>query len=902
MSRTLVVGGAALTLALAAPPAAADDALGQRRELFGLDPPAPPAVVVDCADGEAAPCVRATDPIDDDAAPALRTRLRPDERWALPGVDASIDGLAGLALGLGRDDAGVTAGGATGLDNRWTIGGAPIEHVRTGGLELRVPLLFVRQLDVRAGGATAADRIGFGAAVDVGLLDGADARTDQVRAVGWIGLGAARPRPAPLPGTYQVATGTFDPARASQVAISARGPLSRLGAALGGRAWYAAGLGATLLDLGYTRRATRLVDADADGQPDRDGAALVTEPVATTGLPELGATVPVMVRLGAARGPHHLELDLVGALAEDVRMNPMATPGAAGVDRRSGALAATLRWRGRWGRTRARVLAGWYTSRLAESPRVGSATTPQVQTAFIPGPVTLPNDPALAAGCSDGDGDPYPGVPNCPVPIGWFARGGAGLLVDQASDRPVVRLDLDRRLGDHVVRTGALAEDARTVHTLRYSGDVLTRSLFEGHRDEVRFAELGSGDGFEVCDSETGATCRAVASARLTYRTRQLAAYLQDDWRPLPGLVVTAGARWEQTQLGGAVRLRDQVAPRLGMAWDPADRGRVRVFASLGRSFLAVPTGLGEAVVARAITTRVSDSPFGTSRVLDDGAVTRVASTLEAPFADQVALGASASVVDRLWLTAWADRRWVRRGLEDVAGIGLTNPASAGTSARRQATTLAAELRTGGEPLWLRLAYAHTRARGSWLGPYDPRQGVTLYTGDDFDDGAANLDGLLPGDSRHRVLAEVVVRGALGRHRWSIGSRGLVASGRPLSVLAPSDAGTVYLLPRGLAGRLGHTSTLSAMATLGLAGRLRGIELFVDASNLMRRADATAVSEVYTPGGVRPIDGGDRADLVFLKREDADAGASPAPRSAGYGQPTGYQAPLVVVVGARAGF
>ncbi|HTO88939.1 MAG TPA: TonB-dependent receptor [Thermoanaerobaculia bacterium] len=72
-------------------------------------------------------------------------------------------------------------------------------------------------------------------------------------------------------------------------------------------------------------------------------------------------------------------------------------------------------------------------------------------------------------------------------------------------------------------------------------------------------------------------------------------AYLQDSWRPSPGLTVNIGLRWDAEQLidyTGSTRLRfnQEWQPRLGVAWDPWKDGRTKLYAFAGRFFYRIPT------------------------------------------------------------------------------------------------------------------------------------------------------------------------------------------------------------------------------------------------------------------------------------------------------------------------
>jgi len=92
----------------------------------------------------------------------VRTWLPTTYVLRLPVGDARHDDVADFAMGASRDDVGVTFGGATGLENTWTIDGAPIENLATGNVDTRIPLAFTRGLWVTAGGFAARDRAGLG--------------------------------------------------------------------------------------------------------------------------------------------------------------------------------------------------------------------------------------------------------------------------------------------------------------------------------------------------------------------------------------------------------------------------------------------------------------------------------------------------------------------------------------------------------------------------------------------------------------------------------------------------------------------------------------------------------------------------------------------------------------------
>jgi hypothetical protein len=76
---------------------------------------------------------------------------------------------------------------------------------------------------------------------------------------------------------------------------------------------------------------------------------------------------------------------------------------------------------------------------------------------------------------------------------------------------------------------------------------------------------------------------RAVGNSRIDMRNRELAGYLQDDWRVRPGLTLNLGLRYEYygvpgekyNRIGNLYEYdRNNLAPRLGFAWDVAGSGR----------------------------------------------------------------------------------------------------------------------------------------------------------------------------------------------------------------------------------------------------------------------------------------------------------------------------------------
>ena len=174
------------------PPAArADDPPNGRaenpRDVFGL-PPAPTraenlrdvfglprtAAAPSCGDGLVFGCAVATDALDPATPYALSTWLSRDYLRRLPVADATQDLVASYALGAFRDEAGVVIGGASGLENRWTIDGAPADNLRTGAADTLVPIQFLDGIWVSAGGFSARDRATTGGTIDARLRRGTE--------------------------------------------------------------------------------------------------------------------------------------------------------------------------------------------------------------------------------------------------------------------------------------------------------------------------------------------------------------------------------------------------------------------------------------------------------------------------------------------------------------------------------------------------------------------------------------------------------------------------------------------------------------------------------------------------------------------------------------------------------
>jgi hypothetical protein len=316
----------------------------------------------------------------------------------------------------------------------------------------------------------------------------------------------------------------------------------------------------------------------------------------------------------------------------------------------------------------------------------------------------------------------------------------------------------------------------------------------------------------------TGATCVPARESSIRFRTRSIAAHAGDSWRPIDGLVVDGGLRWESMEVGDAIQFRHQLAPRVGAAYDFLGGGRSRVFAGAGRVFAVLPAGIGETVIDGPVQRRIIEvTGFTPVRSLEGDPALPVDGDVTPMYVDEVVAGVEVAAARAVRATLWGQARFLRRGIETEDGR-VDNPGRLdGPVARRRSTVVAAELATApGGRLSLRAQVAYGRSHGTFVGAFDPRLGAILYGGPDWDGppGAdTTLDGNLPSDFRRRLTVEATTRGRLFGLPLVAGTRGVVASGASVSILAQSFDGDVFhLVPRGTAGRLGHSAVVDRRA------------------------------------------------------------------------------------------
>lgn len=897
----MVIAG---VLAVAAASARADDPPADPRAAFGLTPakpaPAKPTRPEDlfgldrgprkpppgCAEATALSCPRR----DGDAPAAVETHVTRAYLRRLPTPYADLGGVAGVALGATRDDAGLAWGGASSLDNRWLLDGAPIDSARYGELGTSVPIAFLSGVRIRTAGFGARDRAALGATIDASLREGGDHHAAE----GWAWLGAGgTPSTAPRPrGEYQPFAARYADYRAVSASAVADGPLATVA---GARLWYVAGVAPVVWDQGLERKVYRLADADGDGEPDRAAGALVHERLVDQHLDGTAHAVPVLVRTGLRRGAHDVALTALGNLGRTLRWRGVGDVPALGVDQERRDLDLIATGRGRWGATALRVQGSWHRAARRETPHHAQGGGVAIAATNVPpttDDIVDPRDAVVRRGCADDAalGDPYPDLENCPILAGFYWIHGVGALTDVVEDRPTVSIDIEHRAGEHLLAAGVTGEDARVVVTDRWSGGLVTQAFGSFALIDRRYVALGEGP-----DTCAGEPCTFLDAARTTYRTRHAAAYVADTWRPDPTVAVEYGVRAEQSQAGTELVLRD-VLPRAGASWDFLGRGRSRVFLGWGRYAQIVPAGVAERITPtpRSLQT-VTVSSGDTSETVEGGTSLRVRPGSNGTRVDEALAGVEVGLPDVVRLGVTARYRHLGRALEDDDGELTTAGVRGGVPATRDFTEVAVML--DGSPaarLGVRLGYAWSRLRGNWPGPYDPVDGYNLYTSSLFDDDAStavNATGALPNDQPHRFFAELALRGRWRGFAVDGSVRAAAASGRPRD--ARIGFGQEFAIPRGAAGRLPAITT----ANLHLGARRGRLTATLDVYNLFDRRGVTAIDDRYA-SDARPVSGGDLGDLIWLKdgsTEDAPAGTNP-----GYGLPTRYQTPIAVFLGVGA--
>ncbi len=168
----------------------------------------------------------------------------------------------------------------------------------------------------------------------------------------------------------------------------------------------------------------------------------------------------------------------------------------------------------------------------------------------------------------------------------------------QEDERKALRIDFDYYLGDHTLRFGIDREEMSAIENTQRAGGVSYR--------------------YQGCDAaaleqEKAVGCNIVRKEIYTnsgdFSTDSNAYYITDTWRVTDQLTLNLGVRNEAfvnyNKAGIAfVDVDNQLAPRLGLVFDPTGSGDSKIFANYGRYYLPVATNTNIRLAGDELYTR----------------------------------------------------------------------------------------------------------------------------------------------------------------------------------------------------------------------------------------------------------------------------------------------------------
>ena len=174
----------------------------------------------------------------------------------------------------------------------------------------------------------------------------------------------------------------------------------------------------------------------------------------------------------------------------------------------------------------------------------------------------------------------------------FFQTGGFGLIQTKDFTRDLVLANATASLGKHEIKFGAEWE--------KESADVIKR-MSGGQRVDVFPNAVNPGSPIYVHSYWTTPTA-TVANAPISQldaspEHKNTTLFVQDRWTIIPQLTLNFGVRWDRQQIVDAsgvtqIDLKDDLAPRLGIVWNPTEDHRSKVFASWGYYYEQIPMDL----------------------------------------------------------------------------------------------------------------------------------------------------------------------------------------------------------------------------------------------------------------------------------------------------------------------
>jgi hypothetical protein len=183
---------------------------------------------------------------------------------------------------------------------------------------------------------------------------------------------------------------------------------------------------------------------------------------------------------------------------------------------------------------------------------------------------------------------------NTTDPLVQDQRSGTASTISQQSvssiqqpyktKRNFYRVDADLYfdlVGTHHIRGGYDHEDDYLTHFSKYTGNAsyLYKTAAAGNA-------LGLAAGTQFIEART-----FISGGEFDGENK--AWYVQDSWTPVRGLTFNLGVRSDSFKQAGSngvvfANLKNNIAPRIGVTWDPTGEGRDKIFANYGKYFLPI--------------------------------------------------------------------------------------------------------------------------------------------------------------------------------------------------------------------------------------------------------------------------------------------------------------------------